>query len=165
MELVLLAAVARNGVIGADNDLLWRLPEDMRFLRDTTMGHPVIMGRRTWQSLPERVRPLPGRRNIVVSRDAGFVAPDAELVHSLEAAVDLVQDAPRAFVLGGAQLYALALPHADRLLLTEIDRDFEGDTRFPQWQREDFVEVSRTQHDSGQGFGYQRADYRRRRSG
>ena len=165
MELVLLAAVARNGVIGADNDLLWRLPEDMRFLRDTTMGHPVIMGRRTWQSLPERVRPLPGRRNIVVSRNAGFIAPGAEVAPSFDAALARVQDVPRAFVLGGAQLYALALPHADRLLLTEIDRDFAGDTRFPPWRREDFVETSRTHHDSGQGFGYQRADYRRKRSG
>lgn len=165
MELVLLAAVARNGVIGADNDLLWRLPEDMRFLRDTTMGHPVIMGRRTWQSLPERVRPLPGRRNIVVSRDAGFVAPGAEVAPSFDAALARVQDVPRAFVLGGAQLYALALPHADRLLLTEIDHDFAGDTRFPPWRREDFVETSRTHHDSGQGFGYQRADYQRKRSG
>jgi dihydrofolate reductase len=163
MELVLLAAVARNGVIGGDNDLLWRLPEDLRFLRDTTMGHPVIMGRRTWESLPERVRPLPGRRNIVISRDAGYVAPGAELVGSLDAALQLVHDAPHAFVLGGAQLYALALPRADRLLLTEIDHDFEGDAHFPRWSRDDFEELWRTQHDSGQGFGYERAEYRRRR--
>lgn len=162
MELVLLAAVARNGVIGGNNDLLWRLPEDMRFLRDTTMGHPVIMGRRTWESLPERVRPLPGRRNIVVSRDAGYAAPGAELVHSLDAALACVQDAPRAFVLGGAQLYALALPHADRLLLTEIDHDFDGDVHFPPWPRDRFDELWRTRHDSGQGFAYERAEYRRR---
>ena len=162
MELVLLAAVARNGVIGGDNDLLWRLPEDMRFLRDTTMGHPVIMGRRTWESLPERVRPLPGRRNIVVSRNAGYAAPGAEVVTTLEAALALVQDAPRAYLLGGAQLYALALPHADRLLLTEIDRDFDGDAHFPGWPRADFEELWRTRHDSGQGFAYERAEYRRR---
>ncbi len=161
MELVLLAAVARNGVIGGNNDLPWRLPEDMRFVRDTTMGHPVIMGRRTWQSLPERVRPLPGRRNIVVTRDAGFVAPGAEVASSLDAALALVQDAPRAFVLGGAQLYAQALPQADRLLLTEIDRDFDGDTRFPDWPRDRFVATRFTEHDSGQGFGYRRVDYRR----
>ena len=162
MELVLLAAVARNGVIGGNNDLLWRLPEDMRFLRDTTMGHPVIMGRRTWESLPERVRPLPGRRNIVVSRNAGYAAPGAEVVTTLEAALALVQDAPRAYLLGGAQLYALALPHADRLLLTEIDRDFDGDVHFPRWARADFEELWRTRHDSGQGFAYERAEYRRR---
>jgi dihydrofolate reductase len=163
MELVLLAAVARNSVIGGNNDMLWRLPEDMRFLRDTTMGHPVIMGRRTWESLPERVRPLPGRRNIVVSRDAAYAAPGAERVGSLDAALQLVHDAPRAFVLGGAQLYALALARADRLLLTEIDRDFDGDTHFPHWSREDFEELWRTSHDSGQGFAYERAEYRRRR--
>jgi dihydrofolate reductase len=162
MELVLLAAVARNGVIGGNNDLLWRLPEDMRFVRDTTMGHPVIMGRRTWESLPERVRPLPGRRNIVVSRDAGYAAPGAEVVATLDAALALVRDAPRAFIFGGAQLYALALPRADRLLLTEIDRDFDGDAHFPRWSREDFEELWRTRHDSGQGFGYERAEYRRR---
>ena len=162
MELVLLAAVARNGVIGGDNDLLWRLPEDMRFLRETTMGHPVIMGRRTWESLPERVRPLPGRRNIVVSRNAGYAAPGAEVVTTLEAALALVQDAPRAYLLGGAQLYALALPHADRLLLTEIDRDFDGDAHFPGWPQAEFEELWRTRHDSGQGFAYERAEYRRR---
>ena len=162
MELVLLAAVARNGVIGGDNDLLWRLPEDMRFLRDTTMGHPVIMGRRTWESLPERVRPLPGRRNIVVSRDAGYAAPGAEVVVTLDDALARVQDTPRAYVLGGAQLYALALPRADRLLLTEIDRDFDGDVHFPRWPRADFEELWRTRHDSGQGFAYERAEYRRR---
>ena len=162
MELVLLAAVARNGVIGGNNDLLWRLPEDMRFLRDTTMGHPVIMGRRTWESLPERVRPLPGRRNIVVSRDAGYAAPGAEVVVTLDDALARVQDTPRAYVLGGAQLYALALPRADRLLLTEIDRDFDGDVHFPHWPRADFEELWRTRHDSGQGFAYERAEYRRR---
>ncbi len=164
MELVLLAALARNGVIGGNNDMLWRLPEDMRFLRDTTMGHPVIMGRRTWESLPARVRPLPGRRNIVVSRDAGYAAPGAEVVTSLDAALTLVQDMSLAFLLGGAQLYALALPRADRLLLTEIDCDFDGDVHFPHWSRADFEELWRTHHDSGQGFSYQRADYRRKRS-
>ena len=146
MELVLLAAVARNGVIGGNNDLLWRLPEDMRFLRDTTMGHPVIMG----------------RRNIVVSRDAGYAAPGAEVVVTLDDALARVQDTPRAYVLGGAQLYALALPRADRQLLTEIDRDFDGDVHFPRWPRADFEELWRTRHDSGQGFAYERAEYRRR---
>jgi dihydrofolate reductase len=164
-ELVLIAAVARNGVIGDGNTLLWRLPEDMRFLRDTTMGHPVIMGRRTWQSLPDRVRPLPGRRNIVVSRDPAFVAAGAELAPSLDAALARVADAPRAYVLGGAQLYAQALPLADRLLLTELDRDFDGPIRFPDWPRDQFAETWRTHHDSGQGFGYQRADYHRKQHG
>jgi len=162
--LTLIAAVARNGVIGKDNQMLWQLPEDLRFFKDATHGHPVIMGRKTWQSLPPRFRPLPGRRNLVVTHDAGFDAPGAECVGSLDAALQRVQGEPTVFVIGGAQLYAQALPRAQRLLLTEIDRDFDGDTLFPAWPREDFVEASRTQHDSGQGFSYQRADYRRQRS-
>jgi dihydrofolate reductase len=162
-ELVLIAALARNRVIGRDNQLLWRLPEDMRFFREATQGHAVIMGRRTWESLPERFRPLPGRRNLVLSRDNGFHPAGAERVDSWPAALQLLADAPRAFVIGGEQIYTEALPLADRLLLTEIDRDFEGDAHFPDWPRADFDEVQRTRHDSGQGFGYQRAEYLRRR--
>jgi len=162
--LTLIAAVARNGVIGKDNRLLWQLPEDMRFFKEATQGHPVIMGRKTWQSLPPRFRPLPGRRNLVVTRDAQFDAPGAECVGSLDAALQRLQGEPTVFVIGGAELYAQALPLAQRLLLTEIDRDFDGDALFPSWPREDFVEVSRSHHDSGQGFAYQRADYRRRRA-
>jgi dihydrofolate reductase len=164
-ELVLIAAVARNGVIGSGNDLPWRLPEDLRFVRDTTMGHPVIMGRRTWESLPERVRPLPGRRNIVLSRDAGFAAPGAEVAVSLDEALARIGSAERAFVLGGTQPFTQALPRADVLLLTELDRDFEGDAHFPPWPRDAFAETARTQHDSGQGFGYQRVTYRRKQHG
>jgi dihydrofolate reductase len=161
-QLVLIAAVARNGVIGKDNQLLWRLPEDMRFFKSTTLGHPVIMGRKTWESLPAHFRPLPGRRNIVVTRDARFDAPGAEVALSLDDALQRLADAPCTFVIGGAQLYAQALPRAQRLLVTELDRDFDGDALFPAWPRGDFVEASRTHHDSGQGFGYQRADYRRK---
>jgi dihydrofolate reductase len=163
--LTLIAAVARNGVIGKDNRLLWQLPEDMRFFKETTQGHPVIMGRKTWQSLPPRFRPLPGRRNIVVTRDAAFAAPGAECVDSLDAALQRLRGEPTVFVIGGAELYAQALPLAQRLLLTEIDLDVEGDAHFPPWPREDYVEVSRTHHDSGQGFSYQRADYHRQRRG
>jgi dihydrofolate reductase len=160
--LTLIAAVARNGVIGKDNRLLWQLPEDMRFFKETTQGHPVIMGRKTWQSLPPRFRPLPGRRNIVVTHNARFDAPGAEVVPSLDAALALLAAAPCAFVIGGAQLYAQALPRAQRLLLTELDRDFDGDAHFPIWSRGEFVEASRTHHDSVPGFSYRRADYRRR---
>lgn len=159
--LTLIAAVARNGVIGSDNRLLWHLPEDMRFFKETTQGHAVVMGRKTWQSLPPRFRPLPGRRNLVLTRDAAFDARGAECVPSLDAALQRLAGEQQVFVIGGAELYALALPRADRLLLTELARDFDGDAHFPPWPRADFNEASRTQHDSGQGFGYQRADYRR----
>lgn len=161
-ELVLIAAVARNGVIGDGQRMPWHLPGDLKFFADTTRGHPVIMGRRTWESLPPRSRPLPGRRNLVVTRDPGCDPPGAERAASLEEALQRLADAPIVFVIGGAQLYAQALPRADRLVLTEIDHDFSGDTHFPAWPREQFVECRRTQHDSGQGFGYAHVEYRRR---
>jgi dihydrofolate reductase len=145
-RLALIAAVARNGVIGHDNRLLWRLPEDLRYLRRVTLGHAVIMGRRTWDSLPERFRPLPGRRNIVVTRQPAWAAPGAEVCHSPAAALALVADNPQAFVIGGADLYAATLPLADELLLTEIEHDFSGDTRFPPFDPKLFAEVARERH-------------------
>ncbi|HEX3139212.1 MAG TPA: dihydrofolate reductase, partial [Rhizobacter sp.] len=124
--LSLIAAVARNGVIGHANTLLWRLPEDQRFFRLTTQGSPVIMGRKTWDSLPPRFRPLPGRRNIVVTRNQQWQAEGAEPAGSLQDALALATGAAQVFVIGGAELYAAALPLADRLVLTEIERDFAG---------------------------------------
>lgn len=159
--LTLIAAVARNGVIGGDNRLLWQLPEDLRFFKAATQGGTVVMGRKTWQSLPAAARPLPGRRNLVLTRDAAFGAPGAEAVPDLDAALQRLPREAEVFVIGGAEIYAQALPRARRLLLTELDRDFEGDAYFPPWPREDFIAVSRTHHDSGQGFGYIRTDYRR----
>ncbi|MDE2454666.1 MAG: dihydrofolate reductase [Burkholderiales bacterium] len=141
--LVLIAAVARNGVVGAGGRLPWHLPEDLRHFRAATNGHPVIMGRRTWDSLPPRFRPLPGRRNLVVTRDPAWRAEGAEAVTSPEAALARVADAERAFVIGGAELWAAALPLADELLLTEIDRDFDGDACFPAFDRRLFVETGR----------------------
>jgi dihydrofolate reductase len=164
----LMAAVARNGVIGDGPRLPWRLSEDLQFLRRTTLGHTVVMGRKTWDSLPARFRPLPDRRNIVVTRDSTWSAAGAEAAGSLDAALALASDGAHAgkadevFVLGGAQLYALALPLAQRLLLTEIDHAFDGDTRFPDWNRQDFAEEWRSHHDSGQGWSYERALYQRR---
>ena len=139
----LIAAIARNQVIGHGNALLWNVPEDMQFFKRTTAGCPVIMGRKTWESLPARFRPLPGRRNVVVSRQAGFRAEGAEVAASVVDALSLVQDAAKVFVIGGAQIYAAALEQADELLLTEIDRDYAGDTVFPPWDRHQFHEVRR----------------------
>lgn len=146
MKLSLIAAVARNGVIGRDNQLLWHLPEDLQRFRALTRGHPVIMGRRTWDSLPERFRPLPGRRNIVVTRDPHWQPAGAETAASPAQAIERVRDEAQVFVIGGAELYAAALPWADELLLTEVDRDFEGDAHFPRFDRETFVEVAREPH-------------------
>ena len=149
VKLSLIAAVARNGCIGKDNGLPWRLPEDLQHLRRVTMGHPVIMGRRTWDSLPPRFRPLPGRRNVVVTRQTQWRADGAEAVASLDAALALVGDADAAFVIGGAELYRAALPRADALVLTEIALDFAGDTFFPRWDRQRFREVAREAHRGG----------------
>jgi len=159
-RLVLIAAVARNGVIGSDNRLPWHLPEDLRHFRELTTGRAVIMGRRTWESLPERFRPLPGRRNIVVTRNPGYAAPGAVLAASLPAALAAAGE-DEAFVIGGAELYAAALPLAERLELTEIDRDFVGDAHFPALDPGQWHEVARTTQIAESGLGYAFVRYRR----
>lgn len=161
----LIAIVAANGVIGRGNDLVWRLPEDQRYFRTVTQGAPVIMGRSTWDSLPVRFRPLPGRRNIVLTRQPGWQAEGAEVVGTLDDALARVQGAPKAFIIGGAQVYALALPRVDELLLTEIERDADGDTHFPAWPREQFDEVTRERHHAAppNDFDFSFVTYRRRR--
>ncbi len=143
MKVSLVAAVAKRGVIGLNGTIPWRLPEDMARFRAVTIGHPVVMGRRTWDSLPDRFRPLPGRRNIVVTRNPGWRADGAEPARSLEDALELVAGEERVSVIGGAELYAAALPRADELVLTEIELDVEGDTFFPAYERSAFEEVGR----------------------
>src|SRR5882672_8215181 len=121
-RIYLVAAVARNGVIGAKGKLPWHLPEDLQHFKKLTLGHPVIMGRRTWESLG---KPLPGRENIVISRKPGYAVPGASMAVSIEGAIALCAGEPVAFVIGGAEIYAASLPLADALVLTEIDRDYE----------------------------------------
>jgi dihydrofolate reductase len=142
-RLTLIVARARNGVIGKDNAMPWRIPGEQAYFKRVTMGHPIIMGRKTWESIG---RPLPGRRSIVVTRNPGFVAPGAEVVGSLDAALAQCAGAAEAFVVGGAELYRLALPHADRLLITEIDFDFDGDTTFPAPDPARWREAARDHH-------------------
>ncbi len=160
-EIVLIAAVARNGAIGKGNDLLFRERADHQHLRELTWGHPVLMGRKTWDSLPARFRPLPGRRNLVLSRNASLATPGAERVDSLQAALTLLAGTPTLFVLGGAQLYAQALPLAQRLELTEVDANLHGDTFFPTWDRRQFVATQRTPAVSGDGTAYAFVTYQR----
>lgn len=160
-RLALIAAVARNGVIGRGGELVWHESEDQKHFRRVTMGCPVIMGRKTWDSLPARFRPLPGRRNVVVTRNAAWRAEGAERAASLDAALALANDAPKVFVIGGAELYALALPRADELVLTEIDADFDGDAHFPPWPRARFVLASSEPHFSAAGLGYRFNHYHR----
>lgn len=148
MKLGVIYARARNGVIGKDNTIPWRLPEDMAHFKATTLGCPVIMGRKTWDSLPPKFRPLPGRRNVVVTRQAGWSAAGAERAGSLDEALALCAEAERTWVIGGAQIYTQALPLADLAKVTEIDADFDGDAFMPalppHWR-----EISRTAAGTG----------------
>jgi dihydrofolate reductase len=160
--LALIAALDRNRAIGHKGDLLWHEREDLKNLRRVTMGCPVIMGRKTWDSLPERFRPLPGRRNIVVTRQAQWRAPGAEAAASLDEALAIAAGADKAFVIGGGELYALALPLADELVLTEIDTTFaDADTFFPAFDRTRFVETARDARTSTDGTRYAFVTYRR----
>lgn len=127
-KITLIAARARNGVIGSNNQIPWKIPGELAYFKRMTMGHPIVMGRKTWESIG---RALPGRRNIVVTRNGSYVAPGAEVVTGLDEALTRAGDAGEVFIIGGAQLYDAALPRADRILLTEIDADFYGDTFFP----------------------------------
>jgi dihydrofolate reductase len=157
----LIAAVARNGVIGRDGGLAWHESADQRHFRQTTQGHAVLMGRKTWQSLPERFRPLPNRRNLVVSRQAGLLLTGAEVFTSMPAALAALQGAERLFVIGGGELYAQALPLADELVLTEIDADLPGDTCFPPFEPRDWSEAQREPHQSSDGPAFAFVTYRR----
>ena len=150
-EIVIIAAVARNRVIGKDNTLIWNIPEDMAHFKALTSGHAVIMGRKTWESLPPRFRPLPGRRNIVISRQAGYAAPGAELADSLDGALRLAATEQTAFVIGGAQIYEQAMSVADRLEITEVDLEPEGDAWFPVIDAGCWQETARA---AGQGYAF-----------
>ena len=160
MTVALVAAVARGGVIGRDGGIPWRLPEDVARFKELTVGHAVVMGRRTWESLPDRYRPLPQRRNVVVTRNAHWHAEGAERAGSLVEALALLDD-ERVFVIGGAEIYAEALPLADEMFLTEIDEDFAGDTFFPDWDRAAFVQASRDELVSVHGIPFAFVTYRR----
>ena len=159
-EVALIAAVAANGVIGADGRLPWRIPEDLRRFRALTTGHAVIMGRRTWESLPGA---LPGRQNIVVTRRRDYAAAGAEIADSFDAALALVRLPEPVFCIGGGELYRAALPRASALHLTEIARDFAGDAHFPPFAAGDWRETARETHriDGPDGFAYAYVTYTR----
>ena len=139
----IIAAMARNRVIGKENKLPWRLPADLQHFKRLTMGKPMIMGRKTWESLPGL---LPGRPHIVVSRNRDHQAPGASLVHSLEEAIRQAGDAPEIMIVGGANLYVQALSLAQRIYLTEIDLDVEGDAWFPEFDAAQWQETAREEH-------------------
>ena len=154
----ILVAVARNGVIGREGALPWRLPEDLKRFKALTMGHAMIMGRKTFESIG---RLLPGRRSVVVSRQAGYAVPGATVATSLEAAIASAATAPEIFVIGGGEIYRAALPRADRLLVTEVDAMPEGDAFFPAVDRGVWRETSRESHETPEGLRYAFVDYAR----
>ncbi len=154
MPLHMIYARARNGVIGNLGQLPWHLPEDLAHFKRTTLGQPVVMGRVTWESLPEKFRPLPGRSNVVVSRQTSFSAAGAQLASSLEAAMALFPPTEIIWLIGGAQLYAQGLSIASQIVLTEIDADYEGDAFAPLISSNDWAETHRTSHVSAQGLAY-----------
>ena len=158
----LVVAVAQNRAIGKDNHLLCHLPEDMRHFREVTLGKPVIMGRKTWESLPEAFRPLPGRHNIVVSRNAAYQAEGATVASSLEEAIAQAGNVEQINIIGGADIFRLALPMADVLDMTEIDASFDADTFFPEFLPEDWQETSRKTQQSESGPTFSFVEYRRR---
>ena len=158
----LVAAVAANRVIGVRGKLPWRLPEDLRHFKRLTLGHPVIMGRRTWESIG---RPLPLRENIVVTRQPGFEAPGASVASSFSAALALCAGEKVAFVIGGGDLYREALPCAAGLVLTEIHRDYEGDAQFPEFDRSAWQETQREPQVAADGTRFDFVLYKRASEG
>ncbi len=148
MTISLIAALTRNRVIGRNNDLPWHLPDDMKYFMQTTKGHHVIMGRRNYDSIPEKFRPLPNRTNLVVTRQKDLRLPQCRVVNSLEEAVEVARTAgeQELFIIGGAAIYTLGMPLANRLYLTEIDTELPGDTFFPDFNKSEWREVSRKHH-------------------
>jgi len=153
MRLNLIFAQARRGVIGLNNSLPWHLPEDLSHFKATTLGQPVIMGRKTWASLPPKFRPLPGRTNIVVTRQTDWQAAGAHLAHSMAQAVALCEAETEVWVIGGAEVYAQAMPLAQRAVITEIDADFDGDAFAPTFDAS-WHETARTSHTAANGLAY-----------
>ena len=161
VEVVIIAALASNGVIGRNNALPWRLKADLAHFRALTLGHPVLMGRRTWESLG---RPLPGRRNLVVTRDRQYRAGGAETFDSIEAALASAGSGERVFIIGGADIYRQSLAIADRLILTEVRAEVEGDAHFPALDPARYVELARQSHraDADNEHDFDFVEYRRR---
>ncbi|MDC8773124.1 dihydrofolate reductase [Roseateles albus] len=161
-EISLIAGVAQDGAIGRGNELLWRLPADLARFKALTLGHAVIMGRKTWDSLPAKFRPLPARRNLVLTRKLDAALDGAEVCTSLDAALAACAGQERVFVIGGAEIYALALPLADRLELTEVGQAYpDADSFFPLWDKATFSEVAREPGQSPDGLRYDFVSYQK----
>ena len=148
MIVSMIAAMGSNRVIGKDNDIPWDLPDDFKYFKDTTKGHHVIMGRKNWESLPHSFQPLPGRTNIVITRQDHYDTKGEPVVKSLEDALEIPRKngESEAFIIGGGEIYRMGLSFADRIYLTEINADFEGKVTFPHFDESEWIETSRVNH-------------------
>jgi len=157
MKVSLIVAVSENGVIGKDNDLIWHLPNDMRFFKKTTMGHHVIMGRKNFESIPHKYRPLPNRTNVVITKQEDYKAEGCVVVNSIEAALEVAKQNgdSEPFIIGGGQIYKIALKNnlVDRVYLTKIHHAFDGDTFFPELNS-DWEEVNKVENKADEKHGY-----------
>jgi dihydrofolate reductase len=156
MIVSLIAALTQNHVIGKNNDLPWHLPDDMKYFMRTTQQHHVLMGRKNYESIPEKFRPLPNRNNIVVTRQSNFQAPRCTVVNSLEEGIAFAEknNEQELFIIGGAEIYRLAMPLANRLYLTEIQTELTGDTYFPTIDMQPWNEISRSHHLADERHAY-----------
>jgi len=146
MKISMIAAMADNRVIGINNSLPWKLPNDMKWFRQNTLGKPIVMGRKTFESFG--AKPLPGRTNIIISRDQNYTAEDCIVVHSIEEAINAADDAAEIMIIGGASFYEQMLPQADRLYLTFVHSKVTGDAWFPEWNKNEWREVEHIEHDA-----------------
>lgn len=157
MKITLVAAVADNRVIGANNDMVWHIPEDFAFFKQYTSHKPVVMGRKTWDSLPRK--PLPNRRNMIITRQSDFQAADAEIFPNLNAALTACANCDETTIIGGAEIYAQALPIATDLRLTEVKLQPQGDVFFPEFSRDEWREVARIAQISKTGIAFDWVHY------
>jgi|SRR6266850_4336027 len=166
MIISFIAALSKNRVIGKKNDLPWHLPDDMKYFMQTTKAHYVIMGRKNYDSIPEKFRPLPNRTNVVVTRQKNFKATGCVVVHSLEDGIEQARkgNEQEVFIIGGAEIFEHGFRFSQRLYLTEIDAEVDGDTYFPEWNAAEWREISRRHHtaDARHAFDFDFAVYERK---
>ena len=156
MIISMIAAMGTNRVIGKENDLPWHLPDDFRYFQQTTKGHHVIMGRKNWESLPHKFRPLPERNNLIITRQHDYQVDEAHVFNTLEEALETARkgEEKEVFIIGGGEIYRMGLAYCDRIYLTEINGSFEGSVTFPEFPEEDWQEVSRVHHSKDDRHNY-----------
>ena len=157
-EIIIIVAIASNGVIGRQGKLPWHLPTDLRLFKQTTLGFPLVMGRKTYDSIG---KPLPGRENIILTRDTSLKIPGCVCVHSLEEALEHCRAQEKVFIIGGAEIFKVAIPYTDTIIATELEREVEGDVYFPEIDYSEFVKASSQDYDVEEPFSVVR--YTRKR--